>query len=473
MTIRSGGRPRDRDHAHPTADDGPFDRHAGRRATEPSEAWQPEYRTRGGGGGSYGGNGNGNGNGYGRRNGRGGGGLGGLVRFLLFALILAAIVLILFVTALRPLVRSTVIGWAGDNPGAIDVPFVEDLVPEDLGDALTKPASTDTTQVSFTVGAGESARSIATRLEEDGLVEDRRAFIIIAVERGLTGQLKTGDFILRKSMTPDELVTALLDPPVIQYVDIDFRTGLRLEQMTAKLQTLDGLTLDPLEFYELAHAPTPDLLEDYDWLELPEGASLEGYLWAGTYRVLPDTTGEELVRLMLDRFRTAIAGRLDVPAERGLTFHQVLALASLVEREAALDEERPLIAGVYQNRINGLLGHGLLQADPTVIYAYDTVQLSEREFSTWREYTFWTVPPEVGMSEITVPAELQGYQTYQTEGLIPGPICTPTLASIDAALAPNTDDGYVFFLAKRDGTNGHAFAKTQAEHDQNRVTYGY
>ena len=77
------------------------------------------------------------------------------------------------------------------------------------------------------------------------------------------------------------------------------------------------------------------------------------------------------------------------------------------------------------------------------------------------------------MSEITVPAELQGYQTYQTEGLIPGPICTPTLASIDAALAPNTDDGYVFFLAKRDGTNGHAFAKTQAEHDQNRVTYGY
>ena len=472
MTIRSGGRPRDRDHAHPASDEGAFNRHAGRRVAEPEAAWEPEYRSRGRADTISRGNGS-NGGGYGRRGGNGGGGMGGLLKFLAFALILAAIVLVLFVTALRPLVKSTVIGWAGDNPGALDVPFVADLVREDLGEALTKPASSDTSQVSFTVGAGESARSIASRLEEDGLLKDSRAFIMIAVNRGLESQLKTGDFILRKSMTPDELVTALLDPPVIQYVDIDFRTGLRLEQMTAKLQTLDGLTLDPLEFYELAHAPTPDLLEDYDWLELPEGASLEGYLWAGTYRVLPDTTGEELVRLMLDRFRTAIAGRLDVPAERGLTFHQVLALASLVEREAALDEERPLIAGVYQNRINGLLGHGLLQADPTVIYAYDTVQLSEREFSTWREYTFWTVPPEVGMSEITVPAELQGYQTYQTEGLIPGPICTPTLASIDAALAPNTDDGYVFFLAKRDGTNGHAFAKTQAEHDQNRVTYGY
>lgn len=459
MTIRSGGRPRDRGHAHPATEP------AGRDHVE--EPWEPEYRPRNGGGYGYGSNGGG----YNRRG--SGGGIGGVLRFLVFALVLAALVLVALITVLRPLVTSAVVGWAGDNPGALGVPFVADLVREDLGAKLSEPASSDEEQVAFTVGAGESARSIAARLEEEGFLQDSRAFVMIAIERELTDDLKTGEFILRRSMTPDEIVTALLDPPVIQHIDIAFRTGLRLEQMTAKLQTIDGLTLDPLEFYELAKHPTPELLADYEWLDLPDGASLEGYLWAATYRVLPDTTGEELLRLMLDRFRTAIAGRMDLPADRGMTFHEVLTLASLVEREAVLDEERPLIAGVYQNRLDGLLGHRLLQADPTVIYAFDTVALAEREFGAWQEYAFWTVPADAGMSEITLPDELQGYQSYQTEGLIPGPICTPTLASIDAAIAPDTAEGYVFFLAKRDGSNGHAFARNQAEHDQNRVTYGY
>lgn len=458
MTIRSGGRPRDRQQAHPIVDE------------RFGDSIEPEYRSRD----PYprrGGNGYGNG-GYGRRGGEGGG-LGGFVRFLVFAVVLAAIVLGVALTVLRPLVRDAVIGWAGDSPGALDMPFVADLVREDLGEALTTPASTDTEQVAFTVGAGESASTIAARLEDEGFLLDRRAFLMRAVERGLTGDLKTGDFILRRSMTPNELVTALLDPQAVATVDIDLRTGLRLEQITAKLQTIEGLTMDPMTFYETAKNPPPELLADYDWLVLPEGASLEGYLWPATYRVLPDTTGEELVRLMLDGFRAAVGDRLDVPAERGMTFYEVLTLASLVEREAILDEERALIAGVYQNRLDGLLGHRLLQADPTVIYAYDTVALSQLEFSRWQEYAFWNVPPDVAMADVTLPEELRGYQTYQVEGLFPGPISTPTVASIDAALAPDTSEGYVFFLAKRDGSNGHAFARTQAEHEQNRVKYGY
>jgi UPF0755 protein len=455
MTLRSGGRPRDARQAHP-ATEGTFD-----------ERWEPEYRRPNGNGNGYGSNG-----GYGRRGG-GGGGIAGIVKFLLFALILAGIVLIALITILRPVVRGAVIDWAADNPGALGVPFVADLVREDLGKKLTDPASADTEQVPFIIGSGESATTIAERLEEEGFLKDRRAFIYIAVERDLTQKLKTGEFILRRSMTPDQIVTALLAPPAVPYVDIDFRTGLRFEQMTAKLQTIDGLKMDPMDFYELAEHPTPELLADYDWLELPEGASLQGYLWPGTYRVLPDTTGEELVRLMLDGFHDAIEGRMEVPAERGLTFYEVLTLASLVDREAILDEERPLIAGVYQNRLDGKLGHRLLQADPTVIYAFDTLELAELDFSRWREYVFWKVPDGIALKDIAVPEELLGYQTYQVEGPIPGPICTPTLASIDAALAPDTKDGYVFFLAKRDGSDGHAFAKTQAEHEANRVTYGY
>lgn len=465
MTIRSGGRPRDRHQAHPIADQRP----AEPRSQPAAHPWEPEYRSRDPQPRRENGHGNG---GYGRRRDEGGG-IGGFLRFLVFAVVLGGIVLAVTLTLLRPLVRDAVIGWAGDSPGALDVPFVADLVREDLGDAYSKPASTDEEQVAFTIGAGESASTIASRLEEEGFLLDRRAFVFIAVERDLTDRLKTGEFILRRSMTPAELVDALLDPPAVATVDIDLRTGLRLEQITAKLQTLDGLTMDPRDFYELAKHPTPELLADYEWLELPDGASLEGYLWPATYRVLPDTSGEELVRLMLDRFHAAIGDRLDVPAEREMTFHEVLTLASLVEREAVLDEERGLIAGVYQNRLDGLLGHRLLQADPTVIYANDTVQLSQLDFGRWREFVFWNVPADVGMGDVTLPEELRGYQTYQVEGLIPGPICTPTIASIDAALAPDTADGYVFFLAKRDGSNGHAFARNQAEHDENRRTYGY
>jgi UPF0755 protein len=454
MTIRSGGRPRD-NQAHPLSE------------SSHDERWEPDSR----------GAGNGNGYGYGgrgRRDRGGGSGIAGFLKFLVFALVLAAIVLTVLFTILRPVVRSAVIGWADDNPGSLDVPFVADLVREDLGKKLTDPASQDSAQVEFRVATGQNATSIAAQLEDQGFLADRRAFVFIAVKRGLAEQLKTGTFILRRSMTPDELVTALLDPKTTQYVDIDLRTGLRLEQVTAKLETIGGLTMDPKEFYDLAKHPTPELLADYDWLDLPPGASLEGYLWPAKYRVLPDTTGEELVRFMLDRFHRAIEDRMDVPTARKLTFYQVLTLASIVEREAVLDEERPLIAGVFQNRIDKVNGIApVLSADPTVIYAVDSANLDNQPLEEWKSYTFWTVPDGVGLKDVELPPELEKYNTYRNAGLPPGPICTPTLASIDAALAPDTEDGYIFFVAKNDDSHGHAFARNSAEHEANLKKYGY
>jgi UPF0755 protein len=261
------------------------------------------------------------------------------------------------------------------------------------------------------------------------------------------------------------------------------RTGLRLEQITAKLQTLPGLQMDPREFYELAKEPPAALIADYPWLGrvlrgVPEGAkpSLEGFLWPDTYNVLPDTTPEELVRRMLDKFIAAVGEpKLNVPSERGLTFYQVLSLASIVEREAVLDDERALIAGVYQNRMDGLPGikNKILNADPTVIYAVDTVKLAEIPFESWKGYTFWTVPEGVGLKDVVLPDDLLGFQTYTRPGLIPSPIVTPTLASIDAALHPDTVDKYLYFLAIPDGNGAHVFAKTAKEHDANRKKYDY
>ena len=394
------------------------------------------------------------------------------MKFLAFALVLGAIVVVALVTVLRPVVRGAVIGWAGDNPAALGMPFVADLVREDLGDRLTKPASDDATQIQFVVSQGETAAKIADRLQTGGFLLDKRSFIFIATQQGLTGKLASGNFILRKSMTPEQIVTALLRPDQTPYVEIALRTGLRLEQITAKLEIIPGLKMNPADFYKLADKPTPELLADYPWLKLSEGASLEGYLWPATYRVLPDTSAEELVRLMLDRFHTAIADRMNVPAARGRDFNAILTLASMVEREAVVDDERATIAGVFENRLHKLNGIApVLASDPTVIYGVDTLALADKDIADWKTYTFWEVPPKLG--SIKFPQDLLGYQTYTQAGLPPGPICTPTLASIDAALAPDTESGFLYFVAKPDGSNEHAFAKTAAEHQQNLKKYGY
>ena len=460
MTIRSGGRPRD-----------PRSPHA--RRYEPDayateyvpEDFEPSRRSLG--------------NGGRRRNGGGrGSGLMGLIKFLLFTLLLAALVLLVALTALRPLVNNAILGWAADSPAALNLPFIADIVREDLGTALTQPVSTDPEQVEFTVENGDTATTIATRLGAQQLIRDPRAFVFIASERDLTGSLQQGTFVLRRNMTPDMLVSALLAPPEIPYVELDLRTGLRLEQITAKLQTLP-LEMDVRAFYELAKEPPAALLADYPWLEralkdAPEGASLEGVLWPASYKILPDTTPEELVRKMLDGFVAAVGeDKMRVPADRGLTFYQVLSLASIVEREAVRDDERALIAGVYQNRIDGLPGikNKILNADPTVFYAWDTMKLDEIGFDKWKEYTFWK-PPGVPLRDIQVPEALIGYQTYTQPGLIPGPIATPTVASIDAALHPDTADTYLYFLAIPEGDGKHVFAKTAKEHAATTKKYG-
>jgi peptidoglycan lytic transglycosylase G len=462
MTIRSGGGPRDARPPHARRYE------ADAYATDyVPEGYEPSRRSSGGNGGK-------------RRNGGGrGSGLAGLVKFLAFTLLLAAVVLLVALTALRPLVNNAILGWAADSPAALKLPFVADIVREDLGTSLTQPVSPDSEQVEFVVNDGDTASTIATRLGTDRLIRDPRAFVFIASVRQLTGSLQQGTFVLRRNMTPDQLVSALLAPPEIPYIELDLRTGLRLEQITAKLQTLP-LEMDVRAFYELAKEPPAALLADYPWLQralkdAPDAASLEGFLWPGTYRVLPDTAPEELLRKMLDGFAAAVGEtKMRVAADRGLSFYQVLSLASIVEREAVLDDERPLIAGVYQNRMNGIPGikNKILNADPTVFYGWDTLKLDELGFERWKEYTFWK-PPGVPLREVVLPGALLGYQTYTQPGLIPGPIATPTLASIDAALLPDTADKYLYFLAIPDGGGKHVFAKTAAEHEKNKKKYGY
>lgn len=403
--------------------------------------------------------------------GRNGGGLPGLLRFLLFALVMASVVLLALLTFLRPVLAGAVVNWAYDSPSALSLPFVKELVKEDLGPKLTTAPSSDATNVEFVVNKGESAAQIAVRLADGGFLQDPRAFVFTVIDRNLADKLESGTFVLRKNMTPDQLVTALLQVADLA-IDLSFREGLRLEQVVAKLETLP-VTMDVGQFYQLVKHPSASILAANPWLVLPKGASLEGYLAPATYHVLPDITPEQLIDKMLETFYTQVGPeRMQVAKSRGLTFYQVLTLASLVEHEAILDAERPYIAGVYQNRLNpARWPTGLLQADPTVIYGHDTLALAAMPITQWTQYVFWA--PFEGLSAAKFPANLQGFQSYQTKGLPPGPISTPSVGSIDAALTPNTASGYLFFLAKHDGTDGHAFAKTQAEHEKNLRKYGY
>jgi UPF0755 protein len=159
-----------------------------------------------------------------------------------------------------------------------------------------------------------------------------------------------------------------------------------------------------------------------------------------------------------------------VPSSRGLSFYQVLTLASIVEHEAALDVERPLIAGVYQNRLDPKIWPlGLLQSDPTVFYVNDTLQLEQLPFDEWQRYVFWDKLEQ--KLPATLPADVAGYNTYTHKGLPPGPICSPALPSILAALEPDTSTGYLYFVAKGDGSGTSAFAKTNAEHQANVKKY--
>ena len=408
--------------------------------------------------------------------------LPGVIRFLLFAGILAGLVLVVLLTALRPVLRAGVVGWAWQNPGTImRFPFVSDLVREDLGPALTEPAGTTATETAFVVNPGDSIYTIAPRLVTGGYAKNEHLFLFAALEAGVNEQLASGTYALRGNMTPAELATALVNSPVtVTTLDITFREGLRIEQMTALLQTKQT-GFEPQHFYDLAKHPTAELLADYEWLKLPEGASLEGFLYPDTYQIVTAspadpakvTSAEGLIRMLLDRFAEVVGpDRMDVPKARGMSFYQVVTLASIVEHEAAVDEERPLIAGVYQNRLNGLHGVArILNADPTVSYATDTMALAALPFDQWKDYFFWKVPPGP-LAGVQVDANLQGFQTYQVAGLIPGPISTPSLASIDGALHPDTAKGYLYFVLIPD-TKTHAFAKTLKEHNANLRKYHY
>lgn len=372
---------------------------------------------------------------------------------------------------LPPVMGGVFRAMAEQNPDWLRMPFVADSVRDGMDERVAQPAGTDPTPVEFDVEAGSSSRQITDELASRGLVTDRLAFAFVLIDEGLGGQLQAGLHTLDRTMSPREVAEELVGTPHAApvRVAVALRQGLRVEQITAYLQTL-GLDLDIEEFYALATAPTDTLRQDYDWLRVvPAGRSLEGFLGSGIFEVAQETTAEEMVRILLDRW--AATGAVDLITEAegdDRNFYEIVTLASIVEREATLPEEAALIAGVFQNRLDGMNnGNRLLNADPTVVYAKDTMRLRDLPITEWPTYTFWTYDGLNDIANFSVPVDLAGYHSWRTRGLPPGPICSPSTSSIEAALRPDKEDGYLYFVAKGDGSDSHVFARRYEDHLRN------
>ncbi|MEA2621720.1 MAG: hypothetical protein QOH61_630 [Chloroflexota bacterium] len=399
-------------------------------------------------------------------------------RGVIFLLVLAVAVVGLGLFVAAPAFRTFARGLANDNAQALGYPFVADVVKQDLGDALTKPAGTAADPIRFTVETGAGVRQIGVSLTQAGLIREPMVFQYLVVTQGLDGKVQTGVFTLRKTMTPQQIVDRLLKPPDPVPVTIGFspRLGLRIEQLAALLVEMQQnpetgsvpLTTDVAEFYDIAQHPPADLIADYPFLStLPAGNSLEGFLSGGVYTLPPGASADDIVRTLLDGWQTSIGPDVVKQAQDAkLDFYQVLTVASIVERETGTDAERAKIAGVYWNRLDHDLNRTqLMNADPTVIYAVDTDKLAKTKLDTWNTYTFW-LPVGSSLNDVTVSPDLQSFQTYQTPGLPAWPIATPSKASILAAISPDTKDKYLYFYACP-GSDKHKFAKTLAQHNQN------
>jgi len=320
--------------------------------------------------------------------------------------------------------------------------FQNESRPDDVGKVYSIKVSQD-----------DTPDEIAQLLADNGLINSKTYFT--SRMRVVNTELEPGSYRITKGMTVGEIIdtiTGNISTPSNsgggsssnkEALAITVIEGWRTEQVADQLIEL-GWNGSFDDFMEAArNYPS----ENFDFLaDRPEGSSLEGYLFPDTYNFTPDSSANEIIESMLNNFGAKVPQEMrDRAAEMGLSLYQVLTFASLVEREAAVSEERPIIADIYEKRY---MEGWRLEADPTVQNALGTHE------DWWPELTGDDLYDE------------SPYNTYQVDGLPPGPIANPGYASIRAVLFP-TDSPYYYFFALADGSGYHLFATTSDEQQQN------
>ena len=410
-----------------------------------------------------------------------------LVMWIAGTIALAGVLLVL---AFNTIFAPRVMAWVEENPGAIEHGIVQDFVewyrPEVLAD---EPASDQQRRVTVRIQQGATETTIGEQLLADGLISSRIAFHYAILNAGREGTIPFGTFDLSPTLRPSEIVSALQVEPFGRTTDVTIIEGSRLEEVVATFARSE-LTMNMEEFAAVLNNPPPAILNDYAFLaDVPAGRSLEGYIRPDTYNFQiagREATPTAVVRRLLDEFQAALSDEIvDRIEDKGLSLDDAVIIASIVEREAVIDEERPRIAAVFVNRLlnpdNGITNE-LLNADPTLQYGLTTGDLrpaghpllrgtegSVLRVDNWGDVEWWP-PLQQSGGDVPLDEALLGFQTYTQRGLPPMPIASPRTGSLAAVANAPLDEGYLFFVAgcpngERDGS--HYFARSLPEHNAN------
>ena len=291
------------------------------------------------------------------------------------------------------------------------------------------PVDVNAKPIQLKIARGMSSQSIANELAHKNLIREPWVFLVAIRLSGATHRLQFGSYRLSGSMSVPQIIDYLKSGKVITH-RLTVPEGLTVAQIS-KLWEKSGLGTVAV-FNEVAN--------DSKWQLSYEikGKTLEGYLFPNTYQFPDGASPETLIQIMLNEFKRYWTAELEEEAQAlGFSKHEIITLASIIEAEARVPDERPLISAVFHNRLRR---GWKLQADPTALYGLGNPDR----------------PPRAADLRIDSP-----YNTYLYKGLPPGPICNPGMASILAALRPTTSD-YMYFVAI--GGGRHHFSKTLREH---------
>lgn len=307
---------------------------------------------------------------------------------------------------------------------------------------LTQPKDPFGNEVDFRIESGETVGEISKRLEETGLIASASAFRDYLVYSGLDTTIQSGDFNLSPAMSPIAIAGEIQDGTPDQ-VTFTILAGWRMEEIAESLPT-SGLNIKPEEFLQVARTPRSDL--DY----IPAGATTEGFLFPMQYTFPRGIRADEMVRTLVQNFGLYLTPELRAGfASQNLSIYEAVVLASIVEREAVVEDEMPAIASVFLNRLEAGMK---LDTDPSVQYAIG-----------WNPFqnTWWTNPLSAADLQVDSP-----FNTYLFPGLPPAPISNPSLAALRAVAFPEITP-YYYFRARCDGSGRHSFAETFEEHVNN------
>lgn len=301
---------------------------------------------------------------------------------------------------------------------------------------ITRPAGTGKTTRIFDFGEGASFRKFAGELESSGMIPSARLFVFYARLRGDDGKVKAGSYQFNDGLSPTEILRRMVAGETFAY-RFAVPEGYSIYQIA---ELLESRGLFKKESF-LKACFDRALLKSLGI----SSKSVEGYLFPSTYNIPPRMDEENVIRLMVGQFDKIYDKRFaDRARSLGITRNALVTLASMIEKEAVIPSERPLIASVFNNRLKRRMP---LQSDPTAVYGI-------RAF-----------PGKVSKRDIM---RASPYNTYRIQGLPPGPIGNPGIEAMEAVLVPAATN-YLYFVARNDGS--HHFSATLAEH--NRAVHKY